>query len=205
FLVAAPHRSGQAVDRVVGDSDRLVVPVVFDDGEHGPEDLLLGDAHRVVHFGEQGGGDEPAARQLRRQGGPLAADNDPGAFLASGGEVAFDALLLASAHHGPICVAGSIGSPTRCAATAWANASMNSSLRERGTSSRVWAMQAWPLTMNAIGRSAGTTVSTSASSRMIAADLPPSSRVTRAIRSAQAAMIFLPAAELPVKATLSTS
>src|SRR5690606_8281198 len=100
FLVAAPHRSGQAVDRVVGDSDRLVVPVVFDDGEHGPEDLLLGDAHRVVHFGEQGGGDEPAARQLRRQGGPLAADNDPGAFLASGGGAAVAALLRASAHHG---------------------------------------------------------------------------------------------------------
>lgn len=49
------------------------------------------------------------------------------------------------------------------------------------------------------------TLLTSASSRMTAADLPPSSKVTRAMRSAQAAMIFLPAAELPVKATLSTS
>ncbi|PZG53201.1 hypothetical protein C1I98_05835 [Spongiactinospora gelatinilytica] len=55
-----------------------------------------------------------------------------------------------------------------------------------------------PVTMGA------TTVSTSASSRMTAADLPPSSRVTLAIRSAAMAITPRPAAVEPVKLTLST-
>ncbi len=44
----------------------------------------------------------------------------------------------------------------------------------------------------------------SMSSRMTAADLPPSSRVQRAIRSPQMAAIFRPAAVEPVKVILST-
>ena len=42
--VAAPDGAGQAVPRVVGHGDRVVVVVDTDDGQDRPEDLLLGDA-----------------------------------------------------------------------------------------------------------------------------------------------------------------
>src|SRR6195952_2989720 len=40
FLVGGEHRARQAERRVVGDSHRVVVTVVRDDRQHGPEDLL---------------------------------------------------------------------------------------------------------------------------------------------------------------------
>ena len=51
----------------------------------------------------------------------------------------------------------------------------------------------------------GRTASRSASSRMIAADLPPSSSTTGLTCSAQVAAIFLPTSVEPVKVTMSTS
>ena len=55
------------------------------------------------------------------------------------------------------------------------------------------------------GAKAGIAAARSASSRRIAADLPPSSKVTRAIRSAAVTPICRPADTLPVKLILSTS
>ena len=66
-------------------------------------------------------------------------------------------------------------------------------------------MHAWPLFMIEFGSSAGIAVARSASSRMIAADLPPSSRVQRLSCAPQSAPIRFPAAVEPVKLILSTS
>ena len=70
---------------------------------------------------------------------------------------------------------------------------------------RVCATHASPLFMSAFGMSPGIVVERSASSRMIAADLPPSSRVQRLSCSPQSAAIFLPATVDPVNEILSTS
>ena len=69
---------------------------------------------------------------------------------------------------------------------------------------RVWAMQASPLFMSAVRMSRGMVAARSASSRMIAADLPPSSSVQRLSSSPQMAPTLRPAAVEPVKPTLST-
>jgi hypothetical protein len=69
---------------------------------------------------------------------------------------------------------------------------------------RVWAMHASPLFMRADGMSIGIVEARSASSRMIAADLPPSSSVQRLSISPQIAPTLRPAAVEPVKPTLST-
>ena len=65
-------------------------------------------------------------------------------------------------------------------------------------------MQAWPLFMMAFGSRFGSVAARSASSRMIAADFPPSSSVHRLSRSPQRPPIRLPAAVEPVNEILST-
>ena len=66
-------------------------------------------------------------------------------------------------------------------------------------------MQAWPLyIIDPCGTSAPIVFSRSASSSTIAADLPPSSSVTRFICSPQIDAMRRPTSVLPVKATLST-
>ncbi len=70
---------------------------------------------------------------------------------------------------------------------------------------RVCATHASPLFMSALGIRPGIAVERSASSRMIAADLPPSSRVQRFSCSPHSAAIFFPATVEPVKEILSTS
>ena len=59
---------------------------------------------------------------------------------------------------------------------------------------RVWATHAWPLFMMRVAAAArARAAARSASSRMIAADLPPSSRVQRFSCSPQSAPIWRPA------------
>ena len=65
-------------------------------------------------------------------------------------------------------------------------------------------MQACPLFMMALGSRFGSGRPRSASSRMMAADFPPSSRVQRFSRSPHRPPIRLPAADEPVKEILST-
>ena len=69
---------------------------------------------------------------------------------------------------------------------------------------RVWATHAWPLFISEANLRPSIVVARSASSRMIAADLPPSSRLTRLSCSPQIEAIVRPAAVEPVKAILST-
>jgi hypothetical protein len=69
---------------------------------------------------------------------------------------------------------------------------------------RVWATHAWPLFITPASTICGMIVERSAPSRMMAADLPPSSRVTGRRRAPAAAAMLRPAALDPVKVTLST-
>src|SRR5215470_17341269 len=74
--VGRPDAAAQAVLRVVGDRDRLLLAAVGDHGQHRPEDLLLRDLHLVVDVREDGRLDEPALRERLRR---AAADDRPGA------------------------------------------------------------------------------------------------------------------------------
>src|SRR4051794_10317756 len=53
--VLRPHRTGQAVEAVVGDPDRIVLVGEGLDGEHRSERLLLGYRHVAAHVVEDGG------------------------------------------------------------------------------------------------------------------------------------------------------
>ena len=68
--VAGPHAGGEAVARVVGDRDRLLLVLERDDRQHRAEDLLLRDAHVVVDAGEDRRLDEQAASRAFDLGGP---------------------------------------------------------------------------------------------------------------------------------------
>ena len=54
--VGGKYSASQAVDGIIGDGHRLFVAVVFYDADDRAEDLLLRDAHLVVHVGKDGGG-----------------------------------------------------------------------------------------------------------------------------------------------------
>src|SRR4029078_10736773 len=60
-FVHGPDRAGEAVGRVVGDANRLVLILVAEVRAEGPEDLLLRDVHRVFTLAEDGRLDEVAA------------------------------------------------------------------------------------------------------------------------------------------------
>ena len=72
------------------------------------------------------------------------------------------------------------------------------------TTIRVSEEQTWPDRKHSAWDSVRAAVSMSMSSRITAADLPPSSRVQRAMRSPQSEAIRRPAAVDPVKVILST-
>src|SRR4051794_34765850 len=55
LLIACPHRTGEAVVRVVRDAQRVVLVVVRDDRQDRTEDLLLRDGHVRRHVGEDRG------------------------------------------------------------------------------------------------------------------------------------------------------
>src|SRR4051812_7908543 len=57
-LVAGPYRAGESVDGAVGDAQGVLLVLVAQDGQDGPEDLLLGDRHVRGDVGEDGGADE---------------------------------------------------------------------------------------------------------------------------------------------------
>ena len=180
-----------------------VLVVVGDHGDDRAEDLLLGDRHAVVDVGEEGRLDEVAALVLAAGGRRRATT--PGALAPSRRDVALDALALrlADQRTRPSCP----GRPGRRPGTRRSSPPVPRRPRRswlRGASTRVWLMQAWPLLRIVAGASAGITASRSASSRMIAADLPPSSSEQRLICSPQIAPIRLPARVLPVKLILST-
>ena len=110
-----------------------------------------------------------------------------------------------SATSGPISVAGSSGSPTFMPRTVVAEGVDDLVVVRRATARmRVWATQAWPLFISEANFRPSIVAARSASSRMMAADLPPSSRLTRLSCSPQIEAMVRPAAVEPVKAILST-
>src|SRR5690606_25277101 len=60
------HIGGEAVHRIVGQLDRLLLAVMRQDRQNRAEDLLAGNAHFRPHIGEDGRAHEPAARKPRR-------------------------------------------------------------------------------------------------------------------------------------------
>ena len=95
--VGGPDAAGQAEGGIVGDAQRVVVVLVLDDAQHGTEDLLLRDPHRVVDVPEHGLVDEPA---LVEAFGDTATECDLGALFLADLDVALHALLLGLVGHG---------------------------------------------------------------------------------------------------------
>ena len=86
--IARPDAGRQAVDGVVGDADGVVLVLVGNDREDGPEDLLLGDRHVVAHVGEHRRPHEVALVEAIGCFGPTG--EELGSFV--------DALLDVAAH-----------------------------------------------------------------------------------------------------------
>src|SRR5919204_5928493 len=72
--VARPDGAGEAVLAVVREADGVLGVVVRDHREHGPEDLLACDAHRVVDAREHGRLDVPPLLETRRTAAAAHAD-----------------------------------------------------------------------------------------------------------------------------------
>ena len=91
--VARPDAGAEAVERVVGDLERLGVVGERGHREHRAEDLLLEDPHLVVAL-EDGRLEVVAAVQLAAELGAVAADQQLGALLQPDLAVALDLLEL---------------------------------------------------------------------------------------------------------------
>ena len=167
----------------------------------GPKISSRRDRHRVVDVGEQRGLDEPALVEVRRA---AAADHEARALR--------DALLDVAEHAGALLLAdlraldvagvgrvavGDVAEPprprSRCprrSATAAA-------------SGAVGIAQPWPPCMHTKA-AAGSRAAKSTSSRMMSADLPPSSRNSRFSVAAPFSMMRRPVAVEPVNEMRST-
>ncbi len=104
---------------------------------------------------------------------------------------------------GPIWLPSACGSPTAVASAAALAMATASACRFRGTSMRVGALHDWPLFMKQLRTPPLTERSRSASSRMMLADLPPSSWATRLTVSAAFLATWTPARVEPVNDTMS--
>src|SRR5438477_5596237 len=96
--VAGPDARGEAVLGVVGAASDLLERLVATRHKHRAEDLLARDLQLVVVGGEHGRRHEVAAAVLQRL---LAADEQLGALLGAGLDVADDALQLLGGHEWP--------------------------------------------------------------------------------------------------------
>jgi hypothetical protein len=108
---AGLHIGREAVDRVVGHRDDLVLVLVGQDREHRPEDLLARDGHVVGDAGEDRRAHIVAAVEILRTAG--AARHQLRALVDAGLDQALDLLELDAADHGAEEGAGVVhGSPT---------------------------------------------------------------------------------------------
>src|ERR1700685_900516 len=94
---------------------------------------------------------------------------------------------------GPRLVVSAVGSPTLVVAAASFAASTASAMRDFGTSIRVGALQDWPVLRKHETAPSFTAAAKFESSRMMLADLPPSSCVTRFTVGAAAVATATPA------------
>ena len=195
--VARPDRAREAVDRVVGQLDRLRLVAERDDHGDRPEDLLGRRRGRSARPGtaRSAGTSSP---------GPSGALPRIATGAPSGTKEATVSRWPAEIS-GPISVASSSGSPTLIASTTSSNASMKASSAERSTRMRERAQQSWPALPNTAPGAAAAAAWMSASANTTLADLPPSSSVTRLIVCAAPAAIVRPTSVEPVNATLATS
>ena len=106
---------------------------------------------------------------------------------------------------GPIVTPSSFGSPTFTWAAADFAISTTSSWRDAGTNIRVGALHDWPEFMKQLCTPCATALLKSASSRMMLADLPPSSCATRFTVSAEDFATIIPARVEPVNDIMSMS
>ena len=138
--------------------------------------------HAVVDVGEQGRLDEPAAR--RSAFGPAAADDAARAFRLALVDVAEHAIALAIGDE-RADLRRHLGRIADVEAADRRRERVDALLRSAraAASTRVCATQAWPLFIVPAPTICGITAARSASSSTIAADLPPSSSVTRRSRS----------------------
>src|SRR5262245_32119552 len=97
--VAGRDVSREAVQRVVGDLDRLRVALVGQDGEDRPEDLLARDRHVVADVAEHGRLDEVAALEAGRTS--RTAGRQLRALVDAGLDQALDLVELRLADHRP--------------------------------------------------------------------------------------------------------
>ncbi len=105
LLTSRVHRPGAEAERGgVGALDQLVHVLEGDRGDDGTEDLLLRDAHVVLHAREHGRRDEEALRQ-RAFGGTATAGERLRAFLLADVEITGDALeLLLGNERADLCI-----------------------------------------------------------------------------------------------------
>ena len=106
---------------------------------------------------------------------------------------------------GPMLLVGSRGSPTTTVDAAADAMAAASSMRAAGTSMRVGALHDWPELVHMPAMSREMAASRSASSRMMLADLPPSSWATRLTVGAAARATSMPARVDPVNDIMSMS
>ena len=94
--VLRPDGAAQAEVGIIGDAHRVVFILIFDDGQHRPEDFFLRDGGVVVHVGEHGGLDEPAIAGIF---GPAAPRNQTRLGFTLG-NVAFHHVAMRLGGHG---------------------------------------------------------------------------------------------------------
>ncbi len=85
----------QAIDRVVGDGDRLFVIRVGNDRQHRPEDLLARDGHVIADVGEQRRPHKPAVEPAR----PTLAAGKQRALVDTDTDISLNAIPLLLADH----------------------------------------------------------------------------------------------------------
>ena len=137
--------------------------------EDRPEDLLLGDLHLVVDVHEDRGLDVVALVEVGRA---AAADGEPCPLLLPAAKVALHPVPLPGRHRSDLGRRVQ-GVAHRLGAHLLHQRGDHLVVAAAGARMRVWAMQACPLFIVVLGNRFGMMVSRSASSRMIAADLPP--------------------------------
>ena len=99
--VRRPYATIKPVRRVVCQPDGLLLGVVRDDDDDGPEDLLLSDGHRVVDVGKERRPDVEALGERGIIERLEAAGDDAPALVDTLLDVALDLVPLASRTIGP--------------------------------------------------------------------------------------------------------
>ena len=164
--------------RAVGDGDRLLLVLEGDDRQHRAEHLVLGDEAVRCDVGEDGRREEIAVGQAGGIGAFAAEDQ-----LGAVGDGAVRPCPRPSragpcVATGPICVAGSSGSPILMPAARFDRISSTSSRILRWTRAREPATQVWPAAAKMPASSPASACFMSASGKTMLALLPPSSSVT---------------------------